>query len=102
MPQLDINLNNVIRSAAIAIVGIPLSLGASGFLSASSNAIKVASTESEQQREYKELRSELTGACLKFALSKVDSKMERNSKNEIDDTFGDGADYREVCKWVLE
>ena len=99
---MDFNLNNVIRSATIVIVGLPISLGASGFLGATTEAIRSSTEKTAQTAEYESLRADLTGACLKFALSKVDSKLERNAKNDIDENFGDGADYREVCKWVLQ
>ena len=61
---MDINLNNIIRSVAIAAVGLPLSLGTNGFLSASTDALRSSTEESAQVAEYESLRADLTGPCL--------------------------------------
>ena len=99
---MDINLNNIIRSVAIAAVGLPLSLGTNGFLSASTDALRSSTKESAQTAEYKSLRAELTSPCLKYLFSKVDSKLERNAKNTIDEAFGGEVDYKGVCNWIIE
>ena len=99
---MDINLNNIIRSVAIAAVGLPLSLGTNGFLSASTDAIRSSTEESAQVAEYESLRADLTGPCLKYLFSKADSKLERNAKNTIDEAFGGEVDYKGVCNWIIE
>lgn len=99
---MDINLNNIIRTVAIAAVGLPLSLGTSGFLNATTNAINSSTKESAQVAEYESLRAKLTGPCLKYLFSKADSKLERNSKNTIDEAFGGEVDYKGVCTWIIQ
>lgn len=99
---MDINLNNIIRTVAIAAVGLPLSLGASGLLSASTDALRSSIEKSGQSAEYESLRSNLTGPCLKYLFSKVDSKLERIAKNTIDESFGGEVDYKGVCNWIIQ
>ena len=99
---MDINLNNIIRSVAIAGIGLPLSLGINGFLGASTEAIRTSTEESAQVAEYESLRADLTSPCLKYLFSKVDSKLERNAKNTIDESFGGEVDYKGVCNWIIQ
>ena len=100
--KLDISVNNLVRSAAIAAVGLPLALGTSGFLNATTEALQTASAESAQVAEYESLRSKLTTPCLEYLFSKADSKLERSAKNAIDDTFGGEVDYKGVCGWIIQ
>ena len=99
---MEINLNNIIRSVAIAGIGLPLSLGVSGFLGASTEALRVSTQESAQTAEYESLRSDLTGPCLKYLFSKRDTKLERDAKNSIDETFGGEVEYKGVCNWIIQ
>ena len=100
--KLDISVNNLVRSAAVVVVGLPLALGTSGFLNATTEALRTASEESVQDGEYETLRAELTKPCLEYAFSKADSKLERNAKNTIDEAFGGEVDYRGVCNWIIQ
>ena len=44
----------------------------------------------------------LVEACLDYAVSKADSKLERNAQDAIDKILGaDGADYKALCNYVL-
>ena len=99
---MEINLNNIIRTVAIAGIGLPLSLGVSGFITASTDALRTSTEESAQVAEYESLRADLTGPCLKYLFSKADSKLERNAKNTIDDSFGGEVDYKGVCNWIIQ
>jgi hypothetical protein len=99
---MEFNLNNIVRSVAIVAVGLPMSLGINGFMSASTDALKSSTEVSAQSAEYDTLRAKLTGPCLKYLFSKVDSKLERNSKNTIDESFGGEVDYKGVCNWVIQ
>ena len=40
-------------------------------------------------------------ACIKYLVSKDDSKLEREAQNELDDIFGGEVNHAEVCKWVF-
>ena len=90
---MDFNANNVIRSGVILLIGLPISLGVA------INALPEA--ESKASKIQNSTKAELTETCLNYAFSGRDSKSERAAKDEIDDRFGSGANYSEVCKWVL-
>ena len=89
------DINNVIRSTVIAIVGIPLT--AAVFMGVSSSVSKSAA-----QQEVDQLKAELTIPCIQWSVSKPDSSLERDAKDTIDDVVGgDGSDYKGLCNWVL-
>ena len=99
---MDYNLNNIVRSVAVIVVGLPLSLGMNEFLSASTNAVNASIEKSDQSRQYETLRASLTQPCLEYLFSDVDSKLERTAKNTIDDQFGGSVDYKGVCNWIIK
>jgi hypothetical protein len=89
---MELNINQLVRSAVILVVGLPVTVAIA------SQAIP----EKAETTEVEQLKTNLGLPCLKFAMTKVDSKGERESKDEIDEVLGvAGADYREVCKWAL-
>ncbi len=87
---MDLNVNQLVRSVVILLVGAPISL-----------AVLAQIPEKTEKTEAEVLKSELTVPCLRYALTKEDSKGERAAKDAVDEVFGEGADYREACKWVL-
>ena len=90
---MDVNLNNLVRSGVILVVGLPVSL-----------AVALAALPESESRAAKiqsDTKADLTKTCLNYAFSAKDSKAERAAKDKIDDRFGGGADYAGVCKWVL-
>jgi len=92
---MDFNLNNVVRSAALVIVGLPLT--GAVFL-----GVVDSTSKSAAQKEVDQLKAELTIPCVQYSVTKVDSGLERDSKNTIDDVMGgSGVDYKGLCGWVL-
>ena len=87
------NVENLVRSGVALAIGLPLTVGVL------LNAIPEPKNESVliQNR----MKGELTEACVKYLVSKNDSKLEREAKNEIDDIVGGEVNYIETCKWVL-
>ena len=102
---MDLNVNNLVRSAVVLVVGLPVSLALAGSvftntsISAEREARNVAKTE--ENSEVENLKNSLTLPCVKWAVSKSDSKLEREAKNTIDEVLGGEVSYGEVCKWVL-
>ena len=96
---------SVVRSVAIAVVGLPVALGVSGTLGSVTEGIRASTAESVSAAPITEVqndvRAELTKSCLSYLLSKNDSKLEREAKDEIDSYFGGDVNHREVCKWVV-
>ena len=91
------DVNHLVRSAAIAAVGLPLALSTSGLINITASAAKDATTESGVQEVYASYGDQLAEPCIGWAVSKVDSKLERESKTAIDEIFGGEVDYGKVC-----
>ena len=91
---MDFNLNTLIRSAVIAVVGLPITVAvAAGMLVDATPADMRATTR---------VKADLTEACVNYMVSKPDSKLERSGQDAIDEVLGsDGANYKELCGWVL-
>ena len=102
---MDLNVSSIVRSAAIAIVGLPVALGVSGSLGAVSEGIRASTADAVSgapvTQVQNDVRSELAKPCLSYLLSKGDSKLEREAKDEIDTYFGGDVKHGEVCKWVI-
>lgn len=90
---MDYNINQLVRSGVVLVIGLPIALGVT--LSA------LPEGEEKHTRLQNSLKADLTEACLDYAFSKSDSKMERGAKDAVDERLGDGADYKSVCQWVL-
>ena len=99
---MNFDINHLVRSGAIALVGLPLALSTSGLINTTSSLAEASSDralrETETQRVYTKYGDQLAEACIGWAVSKVDSKLERESKNTIDEVFGGEVDYGKVCK----
>jgi len=94
---MNFDINHLVRSAAIAAVGLPLALSTSGLINTTAHAAKEATDKTEVQKVYDNYGDELAEACIGWAVSKVDSKLERESKNTIDEVLGGEVDYGKVC-----
>ncbi len=92
----SLDLNNVLRSAALVIIGLPLTGGlAVGVIS------NLPAGETRSTKVQESLKADLTRPCLDYVLSKGDSRLEREAKNEVDEVLGGQANYGETCRWVL-
>jgi hypothetical protein len=98
---MNINLDTTIRTAAIAVVGLPLTIGLGGFLGSLSEATNKTVAETSQTSTLNRVKGDLTQPCVEWAFSDKDTKLEREAKNTIDDVLGSTASYRELCNWVL-
>ena len=90
---MQINVESMFRSAVVLAIGLPITFGI--------GAVMKANLEKDPMTDMEMFKSDLSLPCLKFAVTKPDSKGEREAKDAIDEIVGDGVDYREVCKWVL-
>ena len=88
------NSENLVRSGVILVVGLPITLGVA--------VSGLKDNTSKNARVLSDAKASLTEACLDFAISKPDSKLERNAQDAIDKILGaDGADYKALCNFVL-
>jgi hypothetical protein len=94
---MNIDVNHLVRSAAIAAVGIPLAISTSGLINITAQAAGQATEKTGKDVVYAEYTDKLAKACIGWAVSKVDTKLERESKNQIDEVMGGEVDYSKVC-----
>ena len=93
---MTLDVNNVVRSVAIVAVGLPLtSAVAVGVLA------NLPEGQPESARVLEVAKADLTRACLDYVVANVDSKLEREAQNQIDDYFGGEVNHGAVCKFVL-
>ena len=102
---MNFDINHLVRSAAIAVVGLPLAFSTSGLINTTASVAQRSSDralrESEVQLTNKDYADKLAKACIGWAVSKPDSKLERESKNTIDEVFGGEVDYKAVCNYFV-
>ena len=92
---MDYNVNQIVRSCVVALVGLPLT--AAVFVGVSDSVSKSAA-----QQKVDDLKAELTIPCVQYSVTKVDSGLERSAKDSIDEVMGgEGIDYKGLCNWVL-
>ena len=94
------NIENLVRSGVLVVVGLPLALSPGGLTGAVTRTLE-QSTADPTSSATTTLKEELAAPCLRYMLSKNDSKLEREAKNDIDEVMGGEVSYIETCKWVL-
>ena len=87
------NIENLVRSGVALVIGLPLTVGV--LLNA------IPDPKNQSQLTQNRIKGDLTEACVKYVVSKADSKLEREAKDSIDDILGGEVNYRETCNWVL-
>ena len=93
-----LNIENLVRSGVVLVVGVPLVLGINGTLGTLS---ELAKDSNEKDDAVAALKGDLARPCLKYVMSKNDSKLEREAKDEIDEVLGGEVNHVETCKYVL-
>jgi hypothetical protein len=97
---MTLSIENLVRSGVVLAVGLPLTLTVGSLVNTTADLAR-SSTPSESTLEQETLKDSLTLPCLKYLMSKEDSKLEREAKNEVDEIMGGEVSYGAVCKWVL-
>ena len=99
---MNIDINNIVRSVAIASVGVPLPLSLSNVFNTTATVAGRVDEPTKQEVILTEYTDKLTKACIGFAFSKPDSKLERDAKNTIDEVLGGEIDnYSAVCNGLV-
>ena len=89
---MSLNVENLVRSGVALVIGLPLTAAV---------LVNALPEKNQSVLVQNRIKGQLTEACVKFLVSKNDSKLERESKSEIDDILGGDVNYIETCKWVL-
>ena len=101
---MTLNIENLVRSAAVVIVGLPVSLGFMGALGTADRLTTLAEEAAAKNAVAEQtdtLKGKLAEPCLRYVVSKADSKLEREAKDAIDEVLGGEVNYKSVCDWVL-
>jgi len=101
---MNLNVESLVRSGVVLVIGLPLALGVNSALGTASRLTAIAETSSVPSvtdSVTNDIKGSVTESCVKFLVSKNDSKLEREAKNEIDDTLGGEVNHSAVCKWAL-
>ena len=93
-----LNVENLVRSGVVLAVGVPLVLGINGTLGTLS---RLAEDSDAKDDAVAALKADLAKPCLKYIMSKADSKLKRQAKDEIDEVLGGEVMHGEACKYVL-
>ena len=96
---MSFNVENLVRSAVVLVVGLPLTLSVTNLANTTSQL--AASGLTPASKAQNGVKAELAEPCLRYMLSKADSKLEREAKTDIDEVFGGEVEYGATCKWAL-
>ena len=95
------DITNIIRSAAFLVVGLPITLSLAGRVNVGTEVAKQQLEVAPSDQVVIDLKNDLTKVCIDYKLSKVDTKLERQSKNDIDEVFDGEVLYDVTCNYVL-
>ena len=98
---MNIDINSIVRSVAVVVVGLPVALSSSSLINSAATAARSAQGSPEALEVKQEFSGKIAKACYGFALSKADSKLERESKTAIDEVFGGEVNYQAVCNALV-
>ena len=101
LSELNVNVSSLVRSGVILLLGAPVVLALGNSLNTSAEQSRLANLPDLRSLEIESQQGKAAPACIKFLVSKDDSKLEREAKNELDDIFGGEVNHAEVCKWVF-
>ena len=97
----QLNIDSLVRSAVCLAIGLPLVLGLNGVTSTLSRLAENAAEKDRKTETVDTLKADLTLPCLKYVMSKSDSKLEREAKNQVDEILGGEVMISEACSYVL-
>jgi hypothetical protein len=98
---MNIDINSIVRSVAVVVVGLPLALSSSSLINSAASAARNAQGSAVALEVKQEYAGQIAKACYGYALSKNDSKLERESKTAIDEVFGGEVNYQQVCNALI-
>ena len=95
-----LNIENLVRSGVVLAVGLPVALSIGGLTGAATRVLEQnASNPTASATDT--IKARLAEPCVRYMLSKDDSKLERDAMNDIDEVMGGSVDYRNTCQWAF-
>jgi len=98
---INFDINNIFRSFAVAVVALPMTLSLTGLINVTAEGARTSLKDSAKEEVFESLRKDLTMPCINYRISKDDSKLEREAKNQIDEVFGGDGSHAAVCNFIL-
>ena len=95
------DITNIVRSVAFLIVGLPLTFALAGRVNVGTEVARQKLVVSPSDQVLIDLKNDLTKVCIDYKLSKADTKLERQAKNDIDEAFDGEVLYNSTCNYVL-
>tara|TARA_R110000868_G_scaffold4995_1_gene30955 strand:- start:360 stop:659 length:300 start_codon:yes stop_codon:yes gene_type:complete len=95
------DITNIVRSVAFLGCALPLTIALAGRVNVGTEVARQQLKVSPAEQVIIDLKNDLTKACIDYKLSKVDTKVERQSKNDIDEVFNGEVLYNNTCNYIL-
>jgi hypothetical protein len=92
---------NIIRSAAFLLCALPITVSLANRLNVGTDVVRKQIEVTPAQQAVIDLKNDLTKICIDYKLSKADTKLERQAKNDIDEVFDGEVLYNVTCNYVL-
>ena len=97
-----LDINNIVRTVLVAAVVAPLSFSLAGLMSTQNELNRRALEVDPKAEEVAQLKADIELPCIRYATSKIDTKGEREAKNEIDELLGvDVGSHGQACNFIL-
>ena len=77
------NIENLVRSGVVLAVGLPVALSLNNLVTTTARLAEAAGETSKSDQVVTTIKGDLTEACVKYLVSKVDSKLERESRMRL-------------------
>ena len=97
----NIDVGNIFRTFAVLAITVPFTFSLSDALKANTALSRQRAAVSKQQEVYRSLQGQMVLPCIKYRVSKGDTKLEREAKNQLDEIFGGEVSHGAACNFVL-
>lgn len=95
------DITNIVRSVAFLGCALPLTISLAGRVNVGTDVARKNLEVSPSEQVMIDLKNDLTKVCIDYKLSKADTKLERQAKNDIDEVFDGEVLYNTTCNFVL-
>ena len=96
------HITNIVRSVVFLGCALPLTFALAGRVNVGTEAELKRLEVSEADQTIIDLKNKLTRLCIDYKLSKPDTKLERQAKNDIDEVFDGEVLYNTTCNFILK
>ena len=95
------DITNIVRSVVFLGCALPLTISLASRVNVGTDVARKSLEVSPSDQVIIDLKNDLTKICIDYRLSKVDTKLERQAKNDIDEVFDGEVLYGVTCNFVL-